>query len=64
MSTFTIDPYAGKTLPEMKKRCRELCSALSHWQMTAMFLAQRNGTGGLNAERTAEVNRLIKAYMD
>lgn len=65
MPTFTLpDPYAGKTLAEMKRRCCELVSTVSRWQMTAMLLAEKHGTDGLSADRAAEVNRLIEAYKD
>jgi predicted nucleotidyltransferase len=64
MATFTLDPYEGKTLDEMKDRARELVRAVSRWQMTAVVLASRHGTDGLGAERAEEVNRLIEAYKD
>ena len=62
--TFTVDPYKGKTLVEMKQRCNELVSALLRWQTTAMILAKRHGTEGLPPAMAAAIARLLESDQD
>lgn len=64
MSTFVFDAYKDKTLPEMKKRCRELVRAVGRWERIALTLAAHNGTQGLSAVDAEAVNRLLEAYKD
>lgn len=58
-----LDADAGKSREDLKRRCRELRSALVDWQMIAIQLAEF-GKKGLAAEDLEKVNTLIESYSD
>lgn len=61
--TFTLDPYKGWTIAQLKRRCRELCHAMSNDEMIILKLAER-GIDGLSPDQRQRVERLIQAYED
>lgn len=65
MATFRLpDPYAGKTLAEMKQRARDLCRHLERWQFIAMSLAEGRGVESLPREWREMLARHVEAYKD
>lgn len=63
MGTFTFDPYQGYSEADLKRRCRELCSALDRWQTIALVLTE-GGIGALPDDMRDDLLRLREAYGD
>lgn len=59
----TLDPWAKKTRPELKRRCGQLSRALGQWQRIAMVMAE-GGKDSLPPEWRKELDDLIAAYKD
>lgn len=61
--SVSLDPWAGKSREELKRRCGELCRSLDQWQRFAMILFDQ-GKDGLLLEEQAQIKLLIEAYSD
>ena len=59
MATITIDAYKGWTVAQLKRRCRELCRAVSNDEMIILKLAHGGTLSPVERER---VSRLKQAY--
>jgi hypothetical protein len=65
-NSVSLDPNAGLSRDQLKKKCRVLSRALNDWQFAAMSAAQDNGNDLENVREPyrTKIREMIEAYSD